>query len=373
MSCAEQVALVTDGTTPPQEGPVARGWSGCTALGAHPRRLLQGRTCRCDPYPRPETFPWARSQPGVGESCPPVQHSRGQRCLGHAACSQPWRELQQLQPSASAISTSALASFLSPLTARVKGQSPSVLLAGLGVRAHPAAPLHSPAPRRLGATAQGGFSWGQDPASALPARRAVCQSLRAGNPGAGRNAREQSSAYGRPISGSSRARLQQICEHTRFPGKGSPCTPSRDASRSPARPCPLLAGSCPRGQAPGCAGSSRAVCPVPVFALCVATPAPAPCPRAASALSPTTALAQHSDHREPGVGTGQSWAVGTVGSHCQHEPPFSLPAAEYPGGHREQQLRGGSGASPLPPQILPAAAVSTLGGHGERSHRPECP
>lgn len=268
MSCAEQVALVTDGTAPPREGPVARGWSGCTALGAHPRRLLQGRTCRCDPYPRPETFPWARSQPGVGESCPPVQHSRGQRCLGHAACSQPWRELRQLQPSASAISTSALASFLSPLTARVKGQSRGVLLAGLGVRAHPAAPLHSPAPRRLGATAQGGFSWGQDPASALPVRQAICQSLRAGNPGAGRTARERSSAYGWAISGSSRARLQQICEHTRFPGKGSPCTPSRDAPRSPARPCLLLAGSCPRGQAPGCAGSSHCLPSAGVCSAC---------------------------------------------------------------------------------------------------------
>lgn len=48
------------------------------------------------------------------------------------------------------------------------------------------------------------------------------------------------------------------------------CAPILRRSPQPARPCVVLAGSCLRGRAPGCAGSSRAVCPVPMFALRVA-------------------------------------------------------------------------------------------------------
>lgn len=89
--------------------------------------------CHSDLYARPEVFPLARSQPGVrGDLSPSAAWGRGQGtglgqgaprvcCLQPAPVSRPRRKLQQLNPSAFAISTSALASFLSPLTPQIKG------------------------------------------------------------------------------------------------------------------------------------------------------------------------------------------------------------------------------------------------------------
>lgn len=92
--------------------------------------------CHADLYARPEVFPSARSQPGVrGDLSPSAARGRGQGGgagargpQGVLPAASPCQRAMEKTPAAEpqcfcafAISTSALASFLSPLTPQIKG------------------------------------------------------------------------------------------------------------------------------------------------------------------------------------------------------------------------------------------------------------